>query len=312
MPRALFLLAVPLAAFMFWGAHASVAYDSVAYDQAIPADQPTVLAPITLADARIPAVSASVALNSPAPDTGISAAAPVIGPANTGDPDTLGPVAGWMMNYYKAPAPGRVPGAIAAFDAANRNDASRLFELGFMSAVFGQNPDKIAAWLGDLDKFSGEHRKLMLEALWLSGTPEAIAYLKDFGRERLSAELGKDILAQRPAAADDRMVDRPADLAYYWGRFFATGSELPIRRITSVLPWLAEPPDAGTASAGDPAKAARWSLADAAQKSLAAQATRDFRVLEICRTELASATSQTRDYIEGVIAIAQAPTMQAR
>jgi hypothetical protein len=305
MSRAFFLLAVPLAAFMFWGAHASVAYD-----QAIAADQPTVLA-----DAGMTTVSGSPALEAPVASTGISAVAPVVGPPIGGDSDSLrllGPVAARMMNYYKAPAPGRVRGAIAAFDAANRNEASRLFELGFMSAVFGQSPDKIAAWLRDLDKFSGAHRKLMLEALWLSGTPEAIAFLKNFGRERLTAELGKDILGQRPAAADDRMVERPADLAYYWGRFFATGSELPIRRIMSVLPWLAEPPDAGTASADDPAKAARWSLADAAQKSLAVQATRDFRVLEICQTELASATSQTRDYIEGVIAIAQAPMMPAR
>lgn len=301
MPRVLAILAVPLVACILWGVHASMAHD-----QALLAPEPA-----ELGAPRLPVSAAFNVPTVPAPRTVIGNRPP-ISPAAIEDPATTDATPDWMTDYYKHPAPERMPAAIAAFVAADRDEASHLFELGFISAVFEQNPGQIAAWLHGLDKFSEPQRKLLLQAVWLSGTPEARAFLATVGRERLIADFGADPLAQRPVAADDRMVDRPADLAYYWGRFFASGRELPVRRIMSALPWLAEPPAANPFTDADKARAARWSLADAAQKSLAARATHDFRVLEICRAELATAPSASRGYLERVVAIAQAPTMPAR
>jgi hypothetical protein len=244
-----------------------------------------------------------------------SVAAGFIGtPASAGAlrrPEPQPGTAAWMKAYYKDPAPAGMTAAIAAFERGE-TDASAAFELGFISAVFEQNPDQVAVWLRDIDQLAFSNRKLMLQAAWLSGSPEARTFLAGADREPLIAELGYDPLAQRQVAADDRMIDGAADLDYYWGRFFASGRELPVRRIMSVLPWLAEPPAANPVTDRDIAAGLRWTLAHAAQNSLAANALRNMRVLEICKAEMANAGSQASDYLEQVVAAAQLPPMPAR
>ncbi len=298
MPRALIVLAAPLVAFILWGVHASMAYD-----QTLLAAEPSELS--------APRIPVSAAFNMPdAPASTVPVNRLPATSAAKADPGTAEAPTDWMTEYYKHPAPERVPAAIAAFVAGRwrRSVASvrtrlhqcRLRTKSRQGCRLVARSRQIFRAAAQADAASG----LAIRHA------EARAFLAGVGRERLIADFGGDPLAQRPVAR--RPHGRPA-----------RRPRLLLGPIFRERPRTAGAPDhVGPAMAGrtagrqsDHRCTARHGCAVVACRclnSLAAHAARDFRVLDICRAEAATATSQSRDYLERVVAIAQTPMMPAR
>lgn len=209
-------------------------------------------------------------------------------------------VSDWMMTYYKNPEPARVSEVLLAFDGIKDSGAIQ-FEVGFLSWVFEQNPEKIAAWVHDADSLSDSQRKVVWYAAWVSGTPEAQQVLLDVGSEKLTAAFKFDASSKRAMPADDRLLRSPSDLDFFWGRFAASGRPEPIQRIIATLPWQANKPITKPITAEEKAMFLRWAMGAAAQWALTSNASRQERVLEICKSELAKTSGPGRDYLEKIV-----------
>jgi hypothetical protein len=209
-----------------------------------------------------------------------------------------------MMNYYREPNPDRIPDVILALDGVAREAGGTMFTIGFLSSVFEANPAKVSNWLSEINTLSESHRKLVLQAVWLSGTPEAQDMLLSVGHDKL-IELFKFDLSSRRGFADDRVIKYPADLDFYWGRFFASGRDVPVRRIIAALPWQADKPLTAPVTPEEKAMALRWANGAAAQWALTANASGYERVLEICKAELPQAGEPIRGYLEKVVKAAE-------
>jgi hypothetical protein len=239
------------------------------------------------------------AQSAPAP-----AAAPAPAPA-TGPSEALGALTEWMMTYYQHPSPDRIPEVLAAIEPLTKDPGGAMFAVGFLSAVFEDYPDKIAMWTKNLDAMAEPQRKYVLRAVWFAATPEAQEVLLNVGRDKLIGYFKIDMSSRRAFPADERMINFAADLDYYWGRFFARGSDVPLRRIIAALPWQQNKPITTPITDDEKKLATRWAMGAAAQWGLTANARRHPRVLEICKAELAKASGPARDYLEKVVRTAE-------
>jgi hypothetical protein len=212
----------------------------------------------------------------------------------------LGALSDWTIGYYHHRSPDRVSEILAAIEPLTRDAGGAMFMVGFLSAVFEDHPDKLGPWLKDLGAMPEPQRKLVLQAVWFSGTPEAQEVLLGVGRDKLMEYFRFDLASRRAYPADDRLLRTPADLDFLWGRFFARGHDAPVRRIIAALPWQQNKPIA-TPATDEKKFVLLWAMGAAAQWGLTANARRHPRVLEICKAELAKATGPTREYLAKVV-----------
>jgi hypothetical protein len=144
----------------------------------------------------------------------------------------------WMMFYYKKPAPNDFPDWIkkASAEGMFKDEAKQFPFLGFVATIFATNADKIPQWVKIIDTLPEQDRKTVLIALWLSGTKFSQDTLLVKSRQRLLNgqnyfNFQTDL---KPPSLNDINVYW-GFLDIQWGRFFASGSEEPIKNIISVL-----------------------------------------------------------------------------
>jgi hypothetical protein len=206
----------------------------------------------------------------------------------------------WVQRYYASPAPADVADAIAAMRQENAlaQPGTAPPSIGFLSAVFARHPDRVTSWLGDLSRFSATEQRSLIQAVWLSGTPESRTVLAALGPEKLVAMFKRDLSQVPPPVADLIVVRSPSDVDFLWGRFFGSGSITPIRTIIAALALknVKRETSPGKFDAIPPLTGA------AAQWSLTANAIQDERVLDICRGEIATATGDVLDLFKAVVA----------
>jgi hypothetical protein len=209
----------------------------------------------------------------------------------------------WMQRYYAAPAPADIADAIASMREGQLLAQHKTAPpaVGFLSAVFARHPDRITSWLGDLSGFSEAEQRSLMQAIWLSGTPQSRTVLAALGPEKLVATFKRDLSQVAPPVADLIVVRSPSDLDFLWGRFFASGGVEPVRTIIAALALqnVKRETSPGKFEALPPLTGA------AAQWSLTANAIQDDRVLEICRAELAAATGDVLELLKAVVAKAE-------
>jgi hypothetical protein len=233
---------------------------------------------------------------------GAQAGPAAVTPAPAAEPSAaLRALSEWMMTYYQHPSPDRIPEVLAAIEPLTKDPGSAMFTLGFLSAVFEDQADKLAGWARSFDALPEAPRKIVLQAVWFSGTPEAQDVLFGIGSEKLVALFKIDMSSRRAFAADDRLLRFPSDLDYYWGRFFARGHDAPVRRIIAALPWQADKPITTPVTDDEKKLALRWAMGSAAQWGLTANARRHPQLLEICKAELAKANGPAHDYLEKAV-----------
>jgi|GEM_PF-3258843 len=166
-----------------------------------------------------------------------------------GDNDTF---EHWANYYYLNRETGRVEDYLKHIQDSNLLSTAPKAAApmaAFLSVVFAENPDRITFWIKE-DRFTGETKAMLMEALWLSGHADKIMTI--FHENSPLAD-------QKPINLEAFSITDPVHIDMIWGAFSASGNEVFVNKIIDVL-------DETKPLSGDAAKdkaireQARWSL----------------------------------------------------
>lgn len=194
----------------------------------------------------------------------------------------------WLAHYYQAPqADQLVPAVYALSRSGYFEEAGQpATAIGFLSAVFAQNPAKVDGWMVDFRDLPVAHQRLVASALWYSGLPGSDRQLRALARQstpELRAEV-EQLLDQGSPTVAETPVRSESSLNLQWGAFLATGDQ---RHIVNALAAL---------GSGEPG------LSSAARFALAEKAAAHPRVYAICQAELARQPAGVRDQMRAALA----------
>ena len=206
-------------------------------------------------------------------------------------PATAAPVRDWpqwLAHYYQAPQVDQVVPAVFALSRSGYFEqvGQPATAIGFLSAVFAQNPDKVDGWMADFRDLPVVHQRLVASALWYSGLPgneRALRVLARSSTPELRAEI-EQLLSQGSAPVAATPVRSESSLNLQWGAFLATGDQ---QHIVNALAAL---------GSGEPG------LSRAARLALAEKAAAHPRVYAICQAELARQPAGVRDQMRAALA----------
>ncbi len=195
-----------------------------------------------------------------------------------------------MMTYYQHPEPEKFVDLVKTLVLlekmrGNRPDQNVLF----LGKIMAQNPARIAGWLDELaflEDLMPKDAAVLHRAAWYSGTAEARAWLKTHGHADLAAKEPPPLLDNAPMALE------PYHLDMLWEWFFATGEDVPVRRIIGCFRLapatpktdsleLPQPPAATADRVASDIAMANHRLAHAAVWSTAANAATHPRVFDL-------------------------------
>lgn len=200
----------------------------------------------------------------------------------------------WMTFYYSSPIPEKVPGALEYFTASDMYKTNvTMPTVAFFSALFKKDAVIMKKTFDEVSQNGSEDSKIMLvNILSLANTPESRELLEkakgSWGSERLQTVIARKISGMHEDIYT-MPVDSPLLLDMLWASFSATGDDLPVRRIISVLHLLQD----GNGEEIIVGGAANWSLKSNAQLHP--------RIMEICKQELSVAQQPTKSLLEEVI-----------
>lgn len=215
----------------------------------------------------------------------------------------------WMKEYRTQPDPTSVPALIKALSrrGAFKDPESSGVYLGFYAGVLGDNPRTAKALIEQTLPIAFEDEWFIIRAVAYSGLPNWTTLLKGlyirFPDRRLLIDqymTGKlptlDMIQLEPEKPDpmDKVkrifkretyfgakamprremtfMSNPELIDTHWGIYFATGSEVPIERILTLLPWSTDRDDVEKLTIGGMAKF-----------TLAGNATRDVKLLRMLK-----------------------------
>ncbi|HET7831678.1 MAG TPA: hypothetical protein VFK88_01810 [Gallionella sp.] len=135
----------------------------------------------------------------------------------------------WITHYYEHPTPERFVAEVQKLREAGSlaKPESAAPVAAFLARVMATNPARVEGWLTQLNGLKGADRDTLLYAANLSGTPEALAYLRKQADARRYLQKQVDLRTVEPV--DGAILDM------LWGDFFASGDPTPIRRIVYAL-----------------------------------------------------------------------------
>lgn len=193
----------------------------------------------------------------------------------------------WLNNYYQQPAPDRFASSVFELSRSGYFDepAHVPLAIGFLGAVFAQNPGRVDGWMQVSRSLPVAHQRILASALWYSGNPKGAKYLRTLARSAtpdLRQEV--DALAAGTPKLDAAEVRSVSSLNLQWGVFLATGEKAPVQNILAAL---------GTNDNAQLSQDVRWSLAQ--------NAAQHRRVLAICRDELSRQPNAIRETLRAVI-----------
>jgi hypothetical protein len=200
----------------------------------------------------------------------------------------------WMTFYYSSPTPEKVPVALEYFTDSDMYKTNVTMPMvAFFSALFKRDVVTMKKTFDEVSRNGSEESKIMfINILSLANTPEGRELLEkakgSWGSERLQT-----VIARKISGLHEDLytmpVDSPQMLDMLWASFCATGDDLPVRRIISVL-HLQQDGNGEEIIVGG---AANWSLKSNAQMHP--------RVLDICKQELVLAQEPTKTLLEEAI-----------
>lgn len=191
----------------------------------------------------------------------------------------------WLETYYVNPQPGQLADSFRALSREGYFDrpGNVPVAVGFFSAVFAQNPDRVEGWLVELKGLPLRHQRLLAAALWQAGHPRG-------------AELMRKLAANSPVQADierlasvesrrvlDTAVLSPASMNLQWGAYLASGDE---RHIVNIFDAIGH---------NEPG------LETAAAVALAQHAADHPQVMEICRTQLDRQPDEVKEVLRAAV-----------
>ncbi|HVS53721.1 MAG TPA: hypothetical protein VHD62_15300 [Opitutaceae bacterium] len=193
--------------------------------------------------------------------------------------------AAWLETYYLDPQPAELPHAIQRLSREGYFDRAGNIPIaiGFISTIFAQHPERVDAWLVELNGLPLKHQRLIAASLWQAGHPlgaELLPRLAEFQADRAAVAS----LASKPSTDIlDTPVVSPQSMNLRWGAFLASGDE---RHIVAVLEAIGSDIPA---------------LGATAQRALAQDAAAHPRVLEICRAQLEREPEEIRSALRAAL-----------
>ncbi len=200
----------------------------------------------------------------------------------------------WMTNYYLKPEPEKTASAIEYFsDSSLYKSNATLPTAAFFSALFKKDSVLMKKTFNEVETGGSENAKIMIiNVLSLTHTPEAKELLERV-RETWKSERFQGLVARQLARPHEDLysvaVRSPQVLDMLWGAFFATGEDVPVKRVISVIHLEQDGHGEERVIGGT----ANWSLGSNAKQHR--------RVLEICREEAKKAQGATKELLEKII-----------
>jgi hypothetical protein len=200
----------------------------------------------------------------------------------------------WMTFYYQNPSPERVPTALVYFcNSAMYKSNATMPMAAFFSALFRKDSALMQKTFDEVSLNGIESAKIMfINILSLTNNAESKILLGK-AQSAWQSERLQGIIARQLARPHDDLysisVDTPQVLDMLWASFFATGDDLPVQKIISVLHMSKDGHGEEIIVGG----AANWSLKSNAQQHP--------KVLEICKKELLKAQGETKAILEEIV-----------
>lgn len=197
----------------------------------------------------------------------------------------------WTQSYYRAPQPDQLVSEVFAASRSGALDKEELVStnIGFLSAVFAHNPERVDGWMREFDRLPLGHRRLVAAARWYSALPGGDKELRLLAKDATPAterELNQ-LLKIPPVPVANTPVLSEGSLNLLWGAFLASGEAKYIVNALSAL---------GSDQAG---------LSSAARYSLAQKAATHERVFAICQDEISRQPAGVRDGLQAALADAR-------
>ncbi len=182
----------------------------------------------------------------------------------------------WIKNYRAAPDPSRLPAAVKAMSRLGlfREIDSAGIYLGFSAGVLGANSKLADKLVDEMFPLPPEDHIVVVRAIAWSGIPEWRTMMARF-IERMPARrvlIDRHIYGRLPDLMELPLDENPAGIDALWGYYYATGSQVPIKRLVAALEWSAERNDIDKLTAGNMVK-----------YTMAVNATRDIELLMVMK-----------------------------
>ncbi len=185
----------------------------------------------------------------------------------------------WLEYYYENPTPDRFVGQMKdwAEDGTLENDHAKPALIAFTSQILRQNRERIGEWYDALSGLSPEQMQVMHTAMLYSRTTEADELMRDrFGKAYEEQKEETPKILELP-------LDRGDTMDMVWGFFYATGSEVAIRRVVTCFRFRDAPDKPPGVDVPEGYKPLYKELPEFALGSLLANASRHPRIVLILR-----------------------------
>ncbi len=204
----------------------------------------------------------------------------------------------WINEYREHPEPDAAPEMVRTLGNLGllRDIEQAGIYIGFTAGVLGSNSGKAERLVARMFPLPPEDQPLVIKAIAYSGLPEWKAVLSAFV-ERMPA---RKVLINKYLYGDGKTLEElGADEGAFaidanWGYYFATGSQIPVRRIVRTLAWSTDKNDIEKLTIGSMAK---WTLAT--------NATRDLALLRILKAEMNHQSKAVRGPLREVVLAAE-------
>jgi len=207
----------------------------------------------------------------------------------------------WTTFYYLHPEPQKVPSAISYYsDSPMYKSNATLPMMAFFAALFKNDEPLMQKAYDETSLTGSENSKIMLiSILGLVNNAESRSLLEKaeetWSSPRLQGIIGRQ-LSNHPKDVLEASIGSPLILDMLWAIFFATGSDLPVKKIISVIALQEQDHGQEIMVGGAP----NWSLRSNAQQHK--------KVYEICKQELAASRGVSKQLLSQVIAEADKNT----
>jgi len=240
---------------------------------------------------------------------------------------SLGVVQQWIYNYRAKPDYAHVPAAVRVLFHSQtfKEPENAGIYLGFIAGAIGSDPAKADKLIASFFPVAPEDEWVVVRAIAYSGHPDWRNLLRRVGQKMparramidayLSGKLPilseipleetrpgmmdklKTTFTKNPFGKDEKKVNTTVTFAgsqdlldTLWGYYFATGSNMPIKRIVEMLPWSKSRDTVDKLTVGSMAR-----------YTLASYAIRDAKLREYLRGELASAKEPVKAPLTEVV-----------
>lgn len=210
----------------------------------------------------------------------------------------------WMDTYYLHPQPRQFLEAIQAASAQGMLVQAYRWNtlIGFVAGVVGRNPELADPLVDLMQSLPPSQRQPLLVGLVYANHAQSRAALQKLARLLPEYKTGvarymtlpnPDITKVLPLEGNSGAIDAN------WGYFMATGSDKPVVRIMSALPWSVLKED------GTGETLSRIAVGRVAASSLRRQAATQPKVMAICKAQVSKQPKNVAGPLRNVIRQAQ-------